>query len=198
MYFPFKTISFDKNSLFYLIDDGRIWSTTTNTWVEKIDCMELIKAHDEQGNNTLQGLVETLKFYDLPYPMNFAELKASKLAEVKTKADAINAHLKTKYAKFEVDSFPEQQEEAQKVLAGETLADNALLMQLVAGENAVLPESQKISLNDFAVRVINNVAQAKAATLGILYQLRSFETAVKLANSLEELDNINIEYNLGG
>lgn len=123
-------------------------------------------------------------------------LRQQKLTEVKYKADEINTRIKAPYAIFEIDSFSQQEAEAVLVIAGQSLPEGALLPILVAGENEALAEGNKITLLHFAERILQNVKQAKAATEAILYQLRAYETAIKQATTVEQLQVITVDYTL--
>lgn len=94
-----------------------------------------------------------------------------KLGEIMAGSNACAALVKARYSVLEVDSWPVQQAQAETVLAGGALADDALLTTLAAANN--------ISLEDFARRVMANVAAAEAVTRSILAQQQAYETRLK-------------------
>ena len=104
-------------------------------------------------------------------PTTLAEVHAATQAAIVAGSNQYAALVKARYSQFEVDSFARQQAEAETVLAGGELPPDALL--------PVLVEANQTTLEEFARRVMNNVAQADALGKIVLAQQQAYEKQVK-------------------
>lgn len=117
-----------------------------------------------------------------------AQAKADKLAEIMVGSNAMEAVIKSRYSKLEIDSWGVQQTQAETVLSGGTLPDGALLVAL-ANANGV-------SVSDFATRVLANVAQAETVTKAVVSQQQAYELMLKSCIAVEEVQAITVNYTL--
>ncbi len=132
-----------------------------------------------------------------PTPV-LAEVHASKVQEILTGATACATALKSRYSELEVYSWQMQTTQAEKVLAGEALAADALIVVLAAA-NAV-------SVDVFAQRVMANVTAAEQVTKAVVSQQQALELIVKSimsdtaltdAAKAAELVAVEVVYDLG-
>ena len=117
-----------------------------------------------------------------------AQAKADKLAEIMVGSNAMEAVIKSRYSKLEIDSWGVQQTQAETVLSGGTLPEGALLVAL-ANANGV-------SISDFATRVLANVAQAETVTKAVVSQQQAYELMLKSCITVEEVQAITVNYTL--
>lgn len=125
-----------------------------------------------------------------PLPPSLEEVKRAKTQEILNESNRYAALVKEGYSTLEVDSWAIQAEQAQRVINGETLPDDALLRVLAAANN--------VTIEEFAGRVLVNVAKADAATKIIVGQQQAFELRVKNAMTVEEVQAIEVVYILPG
>lgn len=121
------------------------------------------------------------------------EARIAKYAEIISGADVLRNAIRAKYSLAEQDSFPEQREGAETIIA-DPLAQGAPLspVAIVRG----LAKIEGVPAVEFAQRIMNNVAQASIATEAILLQQRVFESALKKATTVEQINNITVGYSL--
>ena len=117
-----------------------------------------------------------------------AKAKATKLTEIMAGSNAMESAVKSRYSKLEIDSWGVQQSQAETVLAGGTLPEGALL--------AALASANGVELADFAVRVLQNVAQAEAVTKAVVSQQQAYELMLKSCTTVEEVQAITVNYTL--
>lgn len=126
------------------------------------------------------------------------QVHATKVQEILTGATACAAVLKSRYSELEVDSWALQAAQAEKVLAGEALAEDALIVVLAAANS--------VSVDVFAQRVMANVTAAEQVTKAVVSQQQAMELLVKSimgdatlsdVEKVQELTSIVVAYSLG-
>ena len=123
-----------------------------------------------------------------PSPEKLAQAKEAKLSEIMAGSNAMEAVIKSRYSKLEIDSWGIQQTQAEIILSGGTLPEGALLFAL-ANANGV-------NVSDFAVRVLQNVALAEVVTKSVVSQQQAYELMLKSCTTVEEVQKIAVNYTL--
>ena len=137
----------------------------------------------EPSESDLAPLGVTLAPDPEPTPEELlAQAKADKLAEIMVGSNAMEAVIKSRYSKLEIDSWGVQQTQAETVLSGGTLPEGALLVAL-ANANGV-------SISDFATRVLATVTKA------VVSQQQAYELMLKSCITVEEVQAITVNYTL--
>lgn len=114
--------------------------------------------------------------------------REAKRREIIAAADACAGLVKARYSALEVDSWAIQQAQAERVIAGESLPEGALLTALAAANG--------VDIREFAGRVMANVGTAEAVTKLVIAQQQSLEARLKAAATEEEIAAIRAEIDL--
>lgn len=109
-----------------------------------------------------------------------------KRREILSGANRFSAYVKNPYSELEESSWVDQRQQAEAVLAGETLAEDDTLSVLAAKDG--------VSVEDFARRVLANVERAKMVVNAIVPQQQAFEKQLKAAATIEEITAISVRY----
>ena len=109
------------------------------------------------------------------------QVYAAKIQEILTGATACAKTIKSRYSELEVDSWSEQRQQAEKVLAGDTLPADALI--------AVLAATNGVPIADFAQRIMSNVTTAEQVTKAVVSQQQAFELIIKSIVADETMDD---------
>lgn len=164
----------------FVIKNGTYHVPNTDEWAEQ---WAELQAQYEADPSQFEQLVDPE-----PVPPTLEEAKAAKLAEIMVGSNAMEAVIKSRYSKLEIDSWGVQQTQAETVLSGGTLPEGALLVAL-ANANGV-------SVSDFATRVLANVAQAETVTKAVVSQQQAYELMLKSCITVEEVQAITVNYTL--
>lgn len=130
----------------------------------------------EQGIDPTTGLSGLEKF------------RALKRREILEGANSFATLVKSPYSELECLSWSEQRTQAERVLAGETLPADALLVTLA--------QANSVDVSDFALRVLANVQRAEAVTKAVVSQQQAYELAVKAATTPEAVTAVVVAYSL--
>lgn len=116
-----------------------------------------------------------------PIPPTLEDQYAAKVAEIISGSNSYAGQVKARYSALEVDSWSLQQAQAETVLAGGTLPDDALLTVLAAANG--------VSVQSFARRIMANVTKAETITKSIVAQQQAYETQLKAIMADETTDS---------
>lgn len=114
-------------------------------------------------------------------PETLEEYYDAKRAEIILGSNTYAGQVKARYSALEVDSWSLQQAQAETVLAGGTLPDDALLTVLAAANG--------VSVQSFARRIMANVTKAETITKSIVAQQQAYETQLKTIMTDETTDS---------
>lgn len=109
-----------------------------------------------------------------------------KRLEILSGANRFSAFVRNPYSELEESSWLDQRQQAEAVLAGGTLAEDATL--------AVLAAKDGVTVEIFARRVLANVERAKLVVNTIVPQQQAYEKQLKAAQTMEAITAIIVNY----